>query len=365
LKPLSIEVIDDACRFAELRSEWNELLASSRADCLFLTWEWLHTWWSHLGEGRRLFLVTVRCHSKLIAVAPLTMSRDSLSMRVLEFAGSGSVGSDYLDFIVDSLYESAAVDALTEFLADAGFSLRLPSVKEDSIVASALAGRLSGQGWRFRAVAMQVCPFINLSNHSWDSYLATLGSSHRYNFRRRLRNLEKTYSVRFEETNDALQYVVDLHLRRWSLRGGSDGFHEDRLLAFHHQLSALARERGWLRLRVLTLDGHPAAAFYGFRYRDKYCFYQSGFDAAFVQQSVGLVTIGLTIKEAIEEGAAEYDLLHGDESYKFLWACDVRPLSRIELYPPGVIGRMHRDSVVAVAATKRIVKRALYAPLDR
>ena len=72
-----------------------------------------------------------------------------------------------------------------------------------------------------------------------------------------------------------------------------------------------------------------------------------------------------TIKEAIEEGAAEYDLLHGDESYKFLWASRVRPLSRIELYPPGVIGRIHRDSVVAVAATKRILKRALYAPLNR
>jgi len=365
LKTLRIEVIHDARGFAELRSEWKDLLAISRADCLFLTWEWLHTWWSHLGEGRGLFVVTVRCDSKLIAIAPLTMSRDSVSMRVLEFAGTGSVGSDYLDFIVDSLYEPAAVAALAEFLADAGFSLRLPSVKEDSVVASVFAENLSDRGWRFRRVAMQVCPFINLANHSWDSYLGTLGSSHRYNFRRRLRNLKKIYSVRFEETHDALQHVVDLHLSRWSERGGSDGFHEDRLLAFHQEFSALARENGWLRLRVLTLNGHPAAAFYGFRYRDKYCFYQSGFDDAFVQQSVGLVTIGLTIKEAIEEGAAEYDLLHGDESYKFLWANEVRPLSRIELYPPGVIGRMHRDGVVAVAATKRIVKRALHAPLNR
>ena len=365
MKRLRIDVVDDARGFAELRSEWNDLLANSRADCLFLTWEWLHTWWSHLGAGRRLFIVTVRCDSKLVGIAPLTISRVSFSRRLLEFAGTGSIGSDYLDFIVDPTCESAALRAMTEFLADTGFALRLPSVKDDSVVASLFADNLSDFGWRFRKVAMQVCPFINLANHSWDSYLGTLGSSHRYNFKRRLRNLEKTYCVRFEETGDALQHVVDLHLRRWSERGGSDGFHEDRLLAFHQEFSGLAREKGWLRLRVLSLDGHPAAAFYGFRYRDKYCFYQSGFDQAFLPQSVGLVTIGLTIKEAIEEGAAEYDLLHGDESYKFLWASEVRPLSRIELYPPGVIGRIHRDSVVAVAATKRILKRALYAPLNR
>src|SRR5207245_508337 len=208
----------------------------------------------------------------------------------------------------------------------------------------------------------QVCPFIDLSSHSWHAYLATLGSNHRYNFRRRLRNLEKSYRVRFEraeseeECRAALQHVINLHLRRWNLRGGSDGFHTERLLTFHQDFSTLALKKGWLRLRVLTLDGRPAGAFYGLRYRDKYYFYQSGFDETFLRQSVGLVTIGLTIKEAIEEGADEYDLLHGDESYKFLWTSEVRPLSRFELYPPGVIGRMHRDSVVAVAATKQIVK---------
>jgi CelD/BcsL family acetyltransferase involved in cellulose biosynthesis len=366
-----VEIIEDRRRFAELRSEWSELLASSRADCLFLTWEWLHTWWTHLGEGRQLFIVTVRCDSKLIALAPLTIKRVWPSMRTCEFLGVGSVGSDYLDFIVDADYESTAVDALAEFLADAGLSLRLPSVKEDSLVASVFSRHLCDRGWRLRKVEMQVCPFINLSSASWDSYLGSLGSSHRYNFKRRLRNLEKCYSVGFEraESDDecraVLQDVVTLHLKRWSARGGSDGFHEQRLLAFHQEFSSMAREEGWLRLRALTLNGHPAGAFYGFRYRDKYMFYQSGFDEAFSRQSVGLVTIGLTIREAIEEGAAEYDFLHGDESYKFLWASEVRPLSRMELYPPGVVGRMHRNSVGAVAATKKLVRRAIDAPLNR
>ena len=367
---ITIDVIDDPAAFAALRKEWNALLAASRADCIFLTWEWLHTWWTHLGDGKQLFIVAVRRDSKLIALAPLTMTR-AFSMRTLEFAGTGSVGSDYLDFIVDPAHEHSAIEAITEFLAAAGFSLRLPSVKEDSVVASAFVKSLSARGWRSRQVAMQVSPFIDLSSRGWDSYLSALGSSHRYNFRRRLRNLEKDYSVRFEraesdeECQTALRQVVDLHLRRWTMRGGSDGFHDQRLLTFHQEFIGLARQEGWLRLRILTLNGQPAGAFYGFRYGRKYYFYQSGFDEAFLRQSVGLVTIGLTIREAIDEGAAEYDMLHGDESYKLLWANEVRPLFRFELYPPGVIGRVHRDSAIAVATTKKIVKRALYAPLNR
>ncbi len=366
LDSLHVSVVDDAVGFASLRTEWHQLLASSRADGLFLTWEWLYTWWRHLGRGRRLFVVTVRRGSTLIAVAPLTMTRTSpVPVSSLEFVGSGTVGSDYLDFIVHRDHEASAFEALANFLAGTGVALRLPSVTEDSCIASVFAPMLVERGWQRRDVAMQVCPYIDLSTASWDSYLASVGPSHRYNFRRRLRNLQKSYDVRLErvegegDRHEALGQVVDLHLRRWNHRGGSDAFHDDRIIAFHDEFSAIARDHGWLRLRVLTIDRRPVAAFYGFRYHDKYCFYQSGFDEAFVRESIGLVMIGLTIKEAIEERAVEYDFLHGDEPYKFLWAREARPLWRIELYPPGMLGRLHRRGVLALASTKKAIKRAM------
>ena len=53
---LTIERITDSETFTALGEEWDELLASSEADCVFLTWEWLHTWWNHLAAGRRLRL---------------------------------------------------------------------------------------------------------------------------------------------------------------------------------------------------------------------------------------------------------------------------------------------------------------------
>jgi len=115
-----IEVVEQADRFANLRREWNELLRASSADCLFLTWEWLYTWWKHLADGRRLFLVLVRSGEELVAIAPLAVRSNQLSrlipLQSMEFLGTGSVGSDYLDLIVRQGMERQALDVLCEFL---------------------------------------------------------------------------------------------------------------------------------------------------------------------------------------------------------------------------------------------------------
>jgi len=365
LPSLTVAVVDDARDFAALREEWTELLESSSSDCIFLTWEWLHTWWIHFGGNRGLFIITVRLGSQLVAILPLTSSRTwvgPISIPLLEFAGIGTIGSDYLDVIVRRNCESQAMEALVPFLSEKATSMRLPRVCQSSALAMILAGALAEQRWTCAQVATEICPFIDLSAGSFDAYLGSLGPSHRYNFKRRLRNLTRDYEVGIryarsdEERREALAHVVNLHLERWTPRGGSDAFDGSDLLAFHDDFSDLAQKRGWLRLMVITLDGHPAAAFYGFRYGHRFCFYQSGFDPAFARSSVGLVMIGLTIRDAFAEGATEYDLLHGDESYKFLWAKTVRQLIRLELYPPVRRGRMHRHAARVTAATKRLAR---------
>src|SRR5258708_21359148 len=107
-----LDVIENAADFGDLADAWNELLQDSAADCVFLTWEWLYTWWTHLSGGRRLAIVTVRSGTILVAVAPFMLGRRRLaglgSFPRLEFLGAGDVGSDYLDVIVRSGHEREA-----------------------------------------------------------------------------------------------------------------------------------------------------------------------------------------------------------------------------------------------------------------
>ena len=152
-----------------------------------------------------------------------------------------------------------------------------------------------------------------------------------------------------------------MHQQRWRGRGGSSGLHTPRLVAFHEEFSRLALARGWLRLYTLTVDDHPIASIYGFRYADTFYFYQSGFDPRYGRHSVGLVALGLAIKAALEEGVREFDLLHGDEEYKFRWARRTRELQRLELYPPAVRTWLFRRVIDINRGARRVIRHAVPA----
>jgi CelD/BcsL family acetyltransferase involved in cellulose biosynthesis len=367
--PCSIELIEEVEGFRRLRPEWNELLSSSPSDSLFLTWEWMFTWWKHLGGRRRLSILALRSGGELIAIAPLALRPPDYGrlelFRSLEFLGTGSAGSDYLDLIVRAGREHLALPALAEYLTRGKVMLDMAQIRTGFSLALEFAEGIEARGWGLSASSTSVCPYIDLVGRSWDSYLAGLGPAHRANLQRRLRHLARSSEVQFREAEseterrEFLIQLIDLHHRRRREMGGSEAFHTPALRAFHEEFSALALQRGWLRLYLLRLDSRPAAALYGFRYRRTFYFYQSGFDPAYRKQSVGLVVMGLTIRKALEEGAAEFDLLHGDEGYKSLWARQRRGIGRLEAYPPRARGALQRTVNDAGRGARRLARRAM------
>ena len=366
---VTVETIGEVSAFAALQPEWDELLQSSDSNGLFLTWEWLYTWWKHLAGDRQLWILAVRCEGELAALVPCSLRPASLSrwrpLPVLEFLGAGSVGSDYLDMIVRRGREPEARRALASRLAGERLMLRWTQLKRGDCRAAGVASALGENGWSVVETETNTCPFISLAGTSWESYLATLGAEHRYNFHRKWKRLNRDFKVQFEQVRtqaqcrESIDLVIALHNLRWRDRGGSDAFDTPGLVGFHREFSQVALERGWLRLYVLRLDGKPAACLYGFLYRRTFYFYQSGFDATYDKHSVGLVTMGLAIQGAIDEGAEEYDLLHGNETYKSHWSRNSRALGRLEVYPPRGLGWICRSSVELERASRRIARRVL------
>lgn len=376
MSELIVNVIEDPAGFERLQPEWNELLQASAANCLFLTWEWLYTWWKHLSEGRKLCLITVRSGGELVAIAPLAVRPRKLTRLLpfhsVTFLGTGSVGSNYLDVIIRRGKEHEALRALADHLAYGKLMLELAELKRSTCFAAQLGAELRQRDWSHSEAKVTICPFIDLSDHSMESYLATLGSKNRGDLQRRLRNLTKQFDVRFEQAlseekrREALTLLFALHNLRWRDRGGSAAFHTLRLLSFHEELSRLALERGWLRLFVLYLDGKPAGARYGFRYHRTFYSYQSGFDPSYGRHGLGLIAALLAIESAIAEGAEEYDLLAGTEEYKFRLAREIRELGRLDLYPPGARGLLYKRVVTLRRAAKRLTREAIWhAVTDR
>src|SRR5690242_7838695 len=90
----------------ELKGSWSELLRHCASDTVFLTWEWLTSWWSAYGiPGELRILAAFDEGDVLRGLAPLrcgTLQRYHQSAPALTLMGDGSNDSDYLDFIVAS-----------------------------------------------------------------------------------------------------------------------------------------------------------------------------------------------------------------------------------------------------------------------
>ncbi len=77
---MELKIFTDESGFAALHDDWNALLARSRANTLFLTWQWQTTWWRCLGEGD-LWLLAWYDAGRLVAIAPLYLHDDSAGLR--------------------------------------------------------------------------------------------------------------------------------------------------------------------------------------------------------------------------------------------------------------------------------------------
>ena len=356
---VTVDLVCDGAAFEQLLTTWDSLVASSRSHVPFLRGAWMDCWRRYAMGAGSLHVMAVRELGQLIGIAPLMRVRRAMSDR-LEFLATGPAGSDYLDLIVADGAAPRVIDALGAALNAEQLPLYLDHLPPASNM-SALATELGRAGWTSLQASPDVCPFIPLAAHTWDSYLDSLGAAHRANVRRRMRAMASAFAMEFGpiETQHARRAALDALVRfsqhRWQTRGGTSAF-PDSMLAFHHSVTRRAMSEGWLRLYALSLNGAVVGVMYGFAIDGRFYFYQHGYDESYARYSPGLVLMALTIKAAIAEGLQEFDLLYGHEAYKSLWAREQRILQRLQLFPPRITGRMlHRG-----AETRRALRQVAY-----
>jgi CelD/BcsL family acetyltransferase involved in cellulose biosynthesis len=377
IKHTRVEVITDFERFLTLRSQWSALLTGSGSNSVTLTWEWLSTWWRVFRQARSLRIVTVWEGGRLIGAAPL-LRRDRLSWvcgmipaRRLELLASGedtrhAICSDYIDWIAETGCESQVVTLILDTLRDGEFGdwdeMQLADVSMNSPNLAALQLACEARDLNFQVLAREPSPYIELPG-SWDEYLGSITSSHRYRLRRAMRDFGThggSYRVAANHDDIAamLPILISLHQARWRVKGEPGAFLSPRRRRFHELFIPLALDRGWLRLGVLALGEQPIGAIYNLRYAGRVYFYQSGIE---LQDSStlrpGVLLHAHEIAAAIDAGCHEYDFLkRGESKYKDAWARASRELVLVRIARRGLRDRatnLVRAARSRVAAVKR------------
>ena len=334
-RPYHVERISTEYQLSALQEPWTDLLAGDPSASLFLSWEWVSTWWRHYGPGKELWvLVAWDASGRLAGIAPWMLVSGHLGplrVRRIAFLGSGRVSPDHVDVITKQGEQEGVCGAFVRHLDAQKHrwdALDFQGLAQDSVLGCCLT---AAPGRRLER-HIEVSPFAQLPDDWGVFQKCVLSANRRQQVRRRRRELENAHGeqvvfcrvTRPQELPAAMDTLIALNKSRWHSVGRWTSFDDALFSAFHRDVAALALERRWLRLYQLCVSGQVVATVYGFRYGDVFYYYQSGFDMDWGRYSPGQLMIAHVIEAAIQEGVREFDMLRGRETYKFSWTDQAR-----------------------------------------
>ncbi len=344
-----------------LLPEWNALFERSSTASAFVASGWMATWWNLVGSripGARLAVVVARDDdARLVGLLPLYAAParpGPVAARILRLLGTGEMAPEHLDALIAEPDAAAIGDALLAGLeaVDGGFDvLDLTDLARDGVLPVAAARWAALRGYPVRLRDVEHCPYVATVG-SFETYLMSLASSHRYKIRHFWRRLTAEHHVEMSvirspaEMEAAVEEVFRLHALRWAMKGGVSSFDRPVMRSFHRQAAvALAATRG-TRVFLLRCDGRVIAATYCLEAHGHLYFYQPGFDPAFARFHVGKLLLAHVLETCFASEVTEFDFLRGLEPYKFDWTHAARgnPCLRGRSLPAGpmVGGRARR-----------------------
>ncbi|HRF94427.1 MAG TPA: GNAT family N-acetyltransferase [Aggregatilineales bacterium] len=330
---MKIELHHEPKSFEILRPEWNTLVSQSGANTPFNTWEFLATWWEVYGTGQ-LWLVTARSDSgELIGIAPFFLNED----KVLGSIGGLDV-TDYCDVIIHSDHTKAVYEALAEFfVAHKGdfAGLSAYNLRPTSHTLSLFCEALEAKGAIVTQSQIEVTPQIALPA-TMDGYFELLDKKQRGELRRKMRRAEAGEDETIDWYVVGAEHDIQAEIQRFFALMASSSPQKAEFLqnpqhkAFFEKLIPRMLPTGWLQLAFLCVDGEATASYFNFDYDRQIWVYNSGLSYKYDSLSTGIVLITYLIEDAIKRGYTIFDILRGNEGYKYrLGGVDV-PLYQLD-----------------------------------
>lgn len=366
---LRVERISERSAFEALHPLWNSLLARSKANCLFLTWEWLSTWWKVFEEDRRLCILAVYDEAELVGIAPLqerTVRHFGMSYRRIEFLATGEneqdeICSEYLDFILADGREEEVLEAILKYFdstREAWDEIVLQKMRREAnaLTLTQLCHRLALQCQSYEDGHSSYLPLPE----NWETLLQGLGKSFRQNLRNLRNRCEKSGAVfqvveKQEEFESAFQTLIALHQERWTQLGQPGVFSSEKFTRFHRDVCQLLLPLGHVRLFQLSLEGQPVASLYTFVYNGQILNYQNGLRPnAYASYSPGTVLLSHALQHSIECGLGTWDFLGGGADYKTRWSGREQDLIAVRLSRRGLKQSWYALAAGAVGMARRV-----------
>lgn len=252
---------------------------------------------------------------------------------------------------VDELYEPtdfphsdpAALVCLVNTLVEFEHPLLLRRILADSPVLTLLRRAFKSKGLLITRPAAGY-PWINLDS-SWAEPEKKVSASRRSSLKRALRRAEEIGTIKYEIISPKPQQLKGLLTQSlwieaagWKGRNGSALVTDGDRRRFFEQYTAIASERGVLRLCFMKIGGRAVATQIAVESGGGFWLLKVGYDERFSRCSPGNLLMMETLRYAACRGLSTYELLGSTEAWTEIWTDQVRPCVSVWAYPNNMRG---------------------------
>ncbi len=319
------------------RSAWDLLLDEDPDATVFHTPRYLDAWHRTFGGTTAIRVHTVHSDGRLIGVIPDANDRQGSAggpEEIRRFQGGTEV-TDYLGPVSRLEDRFDVASAYVDHLAG--------DVDWDEFVAGGLPVDSSWPEAFRRALAAReltiiedgredVCPRVALGGDH-DQVLSRLPGRLRQELIRKTRKLARDagelelVQVPAGEVVDRLDAFLDQAAESFPDKAGF--FQRPDMHTWFRTLAGEFVAEDIFRLHELHVGGLPAASTVSLVHRGTWGLYNSAFDPTLASFAPGVVMVHLLIGEASDQGQQVFDLLRGDEPYKYRYGASDRVLERL------------------------------------
>jgi CelD/BcsL family acetyltransferase involved in cellulose biosynthesis len=329
-----IQEIVDLAGLESLEADWNAWLERTETRSVFMTFDWMVTWWRHFHDGRSLFILVQRDGGEVVCILPMMVAsrvRNGVTLRFASFLASGTSDALEVNVAGDPAPRLAALAQHIRDRSAAWDRIVLSDLPSASPTTALFADALREAGVATDLSDQTECPYAALEGEWLDFYNGRISGKTRSNNRNKLRKLEKLGEVQIRWLTDlaadpdALESIFAMD-ERGEYHGASRTrpFDSEIGQSFFRELCRRFSERGWLFIGLLEISGKLVAYRLCFRYRGVHCDYFPGFDPEYFKLSPGRILMAEIARDCFESGQEEIDFLRGFEDWKRDWTDSFR-----------------------------------------
>jgi CelD/BcsL family acetyltransferase involved in cellulose biosynthesis len=328
-----VDVVSDYAAFVHLEAEWNETVERADIAHPFLRHEWVRTWWDAFSTpGARLYIVVVRAHGRITAIAPFM--REVVPMYGVPARTVRFIQNDHTprsDIIVAAQPDESYRAIWHTLRADGERwdMLQLGGLERGSDTQRVFCELAAADGCAAGVWRGSDSPYLPLTG-TWEEYLDRLPAKFRSNLRNRISRLTQLGEPALELLSErgtieaSCEEAWRLESSGWKREAGTAITCDPAVHRFYTTLVERGTAAGWLRLFFLTVGGRRIATAYGASFKQRLLLFKTGYDPEFATGAPFKILTYLAIREAYRQGFLEVDFLGDAEPWKREWTSTSR-----------------------------------------